>query len=109
MDAAPQVHSHHVFVIEGERHAFVHLLSDCIHRLEPRRFCAFRVPHPLLDEGHVIIGGSSRDDAARCLERASQQLVGEVDAACAALGLPTGEAHEPPASVVQRPRVRGVA
>lgn len=41
------------FSIKGERHAAGNVISECLRMRNPNNFCAYRVPHPMLDS--VII------------------------------------------------------
>lgn len=65
--------------IEGERHGFVNMLSDKLADLDPTRFVASRVRHPLSGFGEVIVDADGETDARRALVMVCERLVADCD------------------------------
>lgn len=64
--------------IHDERHGFVNLLANSISDMIDA-FVASKVPHPLVNEGHVILDSESKEEAQRVVARSCDANVAIID------------------------------
>lgn len=65
--------------VEGERHGFVNMISDRMTDMEPERFVASRVRHPLSTFGEVTLDAEDEGEARGTIVRTCEQLIAECD------------------------------
>tara|TARA_B100000683_G_scaffold64416_1_gene62837 strand:+ start:3091 stop:3402 length:312 start_codon:yes stop_codon:yes gene_type:complete len=75
--------------IDGERHAFAHVIAERISRDHAPSFCTFQVPDPLKDVAYVVLDAPGREEAVRLVGEACAALVADIDAILHDLGLET--------------------
>lgn len=73
--------------IESERHGFVNMLADRMTELQPERFVASRVRHPLSTFGEVILDAEREAEARDAIAATCDELVAECDLLLRSLGM----------------------